>query len=93
MGVRHPQAEAGFPELTSFDWVGLAASPAPRRPRKRRSSNLSRGSGIERGRGYEPALFLLQLLRRQFIVVFENQIDVGLVLNRDYGFEIAIQIG
>lgn len=68
----------------------------PRRlvaPARRRSSNLSRGSGIERGRGYEPALFLLRLLRRQFIVVFENQIDVGLVLNRDYGFEIAIQLG
>src|ERR1700722_5788206 len=72
-------------------------SRRPVRPDKSRPEQLRIAARIRvlswRRRRRRALLVLLRLLRRQFVEVLENQIDVGGDLNRDYSFESGVQFG
>src|ERR1700722_15722316 len=67
------------------------------RPDKSRPEQLRIAARIQvlswRRRRRRALLVRLRLLRRQFVEVLENQIDVGGDLNRDYSFESGVQFG
>ena len=72
-------------------------SRRPVRPDKSRPEQLRIAARIRvlswRRRRRRALLVRLRLLRRQFVEVLENQIDVGGDLNRDYSFESGVQFG
>ena len=90
----------GFQITSNIDIVGSiehVSHARPVRPDKSRPEQLRIAARIRvlswRRRWRRALLVRLRLLRRQFVEVLDNQIDVGGDLNRDYSFESGVQFG